>query len=154
MPPAPSRSTTSNGPIRVPAETFNPIPREFSSNLQDCATACHLSYRHTHGREVEMFAAAHMKKITFPARSRAAMVTAAFGVCLLAAAAPARADDPVLEWNNVAQQLAVVPALTPVQQIRAMAIVHVSVHDAVSAIAGGYAQYRSTGLAPAGATPE
>lgn len=100
-----------------------------------------------------MFTAAHMKKITIPARARAAMVTAAFGVCLMAAA-PARADDPVLEWNNVARQLAVVPALTPVQQIRAMAIVHVSVHDAVSAIAGGYAQYRSTGPAPAGATPE
>ena len=100
-----------------------------------------------------MSGAAHTRTITFSTRSRSALIAAVFGICLMAAA-PARADDPVLEWNNVARQLAVVPALSPVQQIRAMAIFHVSVHDAVSGVAGGYAQYRSTDPAPAGATPE
>ena len=57
------------------------------------------------------------------------LVIAALGACVLAVPAVARAGDPVMEWNNIARQLIVVPALSPVQQTRAMAIVHVAVHD-------------------------
>jgi hypothetical protein len=100
-----------------------------------------------------MFTTVH-KKTMFPARARVALVTAAFGVCVMAAPAPAGAADPVVEWNDVARRLAVVPALAPVQQIRVMTIVHVAVHDAVTAILGEYEQYQATGSAPAGASAE
>ena len=100
-----------------------------------------------------MFTAVH-RKPTFPAEKRLMLVTAAFSLCLVAAPASARAGDPVLEWNDVARRLAVVPAQAPVQQIRAMTIVHVAIHDAVNAITTEYEQYRPTGPALAGATPE
>lgn len=48
----------------------------------------------------------------------------------------ARATDPVMDWNDIARQLIVVQAFAPVQQTRAMAIVHVAIHDAVNAITG------------------
>jgi hypothetical protein len=83
------------------------------------------------------------------------LVTAALGLCVMAVPAPARAGDPVMEWNNIARQLIVLPALTPVQQTRAMAIVHVAIHDAVSGITGEYARYHPvSAAAPAGASPE
>jgi membrane-associated phospholipid phosphatase len=66
----------------------------------------------------------------------------------------AAADDPVLEWNAVAAQLTVVPALTPVQQTRVMAIVHVAVHDAVNGITGAYHTYKPAGSPPAGISAE
>jgi hypothetical protein len=66
--------------------------------------------------------------------------------------APALADDPVREWNDIARQLTVVPALAPVQQTRAMAIVQVAMHDAVNAITGKYARYNPVGPAPPGAS--
>ena len=93
-------------------------------------------------------------KSRYRTRARVALVSGAFGVCVLAAPASARADDPVLEWNDVARRLAVVPALAPVQQIRAMTVVHVAVHDAVAALTGEYEQYRPTGSAPTGASAE
>jgi hypothetical protein len=58
-----------------------------------------------------------------------------------------------MEWNDIAREWIVVPAFSSVEQTRAMAIVQVAVHDAVSAITGDYEQYRSTGAAPAGASP-
>jgi hypothetical protein len=78
------------------------------------------------------------------------------------AAVPAlAAADPVMEWNDIARQLVVVPALAPVQQTRAMAIVHLAMHDAVNEITGEYEQYveaRSGGRkrrhCPPGAAPE
>lgn len=74
---------------------------------------------------------------------------------MLSATAPAgAATDPVLEWNDIAQQFVVVPALAPVEQTRAMAIVHVAMHDAVNAITGEYKRYAKTPRVPAGATPE
>jgi FHA domain len=57
-----------------------------------------------------------------------------------------------MEWNDIARQL-VVP-LAPVQQTRAMAIVHVAMHDAVNAITGEYERYNPIGSAPAGASPQ
>ena len=93
-------------------------------------------------------------KNTHVRRGRAAIALGA--ACLLAMPATAAADDPVLEWNAIAVQLTLttVPALTPVQQTRVMAIIHVAVHDAVSGITRRYEQYRSVGAPPAGASPE
>jgi hypothetical protein len=88
------------------------------------------------------------------ARGRRAFVATAIGLCVLAAPALARAGNPVLEWNDIARRLVVVPALTPVQQTRAMAIVHVAVHDAVNAITREYALYSPTRRSAAGLSAE
>jgi hypothetical protein len=84
------------------------------------------------------------------------VTTAALIVCAIGVASPARAGNPVLEWNDVAQRMTVVPALTPVQQTRIMAIVHVAIHDAVNGITRKYEQYKrfrpdTPGLSPEGA---
>ena len=65
------------------------------------------------------------------------------------------AGDAVMEWNQIAvtRTLNAIPALAPVQQTRIMAIVQVSVHDAVSGITGQYETYSSPGTAPANASP-
>jgi membrane-associated phospholipid phosphatase len=60
--------------------------------------------------------------------------------------APGR--DPVMDWNDIAREFVVVPALTPVEQTRAMAIVQLAVHDAVNAITGRYERYASETLPP------
>lgn len=86
-------------------------------------------------------------------RALQTILPAAAALCLAIAPAAA-ADDPVLEWNLVASQLTVVPALSPVQQTRVMAIVHVAVHDAVNGITRVYEQYAPAGLPPAGASAE
>jgi membrane-associated phospholipid phosphatase len=80
-------------------------------------------------------------------------VIAALGVCVMAVPAAARAGDPVMEWNNIARQVIVVSARSAVEQTRAMAIVHVAVHDAVSGITGKFNRYHSTHVAPAEASP-
>ena len=69
---------------------------------------------------------------------------------------PAFPPDIIDEWNAEAARLSVLPAyaLSPVQQTRAMAIVQVSVHDAVNGITGKYDTYLSPGEAPDGARPE
>ena len=66
------------------------------------------------------------------------------------------ASDPVREWNLIAAAttLAATPALAPVQQVRAMAIVQVSVHDAVNAVSGDFETYQDLGAAPGGASIE
>ena len=81
------------------------------------------------------------------------LVTAGLGLCLLSSPAPAHANDPVLEWNQIAQEL-VVAAQSAVEQTRRMAIVHTAMHDAVSGITGLYEQYERTTGAPAGASAE
>ena len=68
--------------------------------------------------------------------------------------------DPVMEWNDIARQLVVVPAQSPIQQTRLMAIVHVAMHDAVSGVTGEYEQYvaarsgRKRRHCPPNASPE
>ncbi len=64
--------------------------------------------------------------------------------------------DVVTEWNQQAVTLTLLPASAqaPVQQTRTMAIVQVSVHDAVNGITRAFATYLSPGTAPAGASPE
>jgi hypothetical protein len=80
-------------------------------------------------------------------------------ICLLCATAPTargRVGNAVIDWNIIAASatLTASPALAPVAQARAMAIVQVAVHDAVNGITEEYDTYRDRGHAPGGATPE
>ena len=84
---------------------------------------------------------------------RTPRLIAAAGILSMLSTPAAAADDPVLEWNATAVQLTVVPALSPVQQTRVMAIVHVAVHDAVNGITRAYHQYKPSSP-PAGASVE
>lgn len=111
-----------------------------------------------------------IKKITAVVKSRqfvlAAIVLVVFAVSCARAAIvserktfavqPAQSGDVVAEWHREAVRLTLLPAsaLAPVQQTRAMAIVQVSVHDAVNGITREYETYASPGAAPAGASPE
>ena len=84
------------------------------------------------------------------------IVTTAVLWTLAVTLAPAHAQNPVLDWNRNAAQatLAATPAIPPAAQTRVMAIIQVSVHDAVNSITGKFALYRSHGAAPAGASVE
>lgn len=88
------------------------------------------------------------------ARAQQHVLTAVAWLCVIALPTPAWASNPVSEWNDHAREHIVVPALSPVQQTRAMAIVQVAIHDAVNAITRQYQRYRATEPPPAGASPE
>ncbi|MGD9561796.1 MAG: vanadium-dependent haloperoxidase [Pyrinomonadaceae bacterium] len=64
--------------------------------------------------------------------------------------------DVIAEWNQEAVRLATLPAsrLSSTAQTRPMAIVQVSMHDAVNGITREYRTYLSPGPAPDGASPE
>ncbi|HET7696653.1 MAG TPA: vanadium-dependent haloperoxidase [Vicinamibacterales bacterium] len=85
-------------------------------------------------------------------RSSAAMLFS------LAVSVPAAADpcSPVMEWNRNALQATTLttPPQGALVQIRSMAIVHVSMHDAVNGITGRYATYRPAAPAGPGASPQ
>ena len=55
--------------------------------------------------------------------------------------------DPVMEWNQIAvtRTLNASPAQAPVQQTRTMAIVQVSIHDAINGIVGRYRDLQFAG---------
>lgn len=78
------------------------------------------------------------------------------GVTLCSASVPTPVVDVVTEWNQQAVTLTLLPASAqaPVQQTRTMAIVHVSIHDAVNGITRQYATYLSPGVPPADASAE
>lgn len=65
-------------------------------------------------------------------------------------------EDVVAEWHREAARLTVLPAsnLAPVQQTRAMAIVQVSVSDAVNGLTKQYETYAPHGDAPVNASAE
>lgn len=63
----------------------------------------------------------------------------AFLVCSLSL--PARADV-IMEWNARADDLAAEQKLTPTQQARGMALLHVAMFEAVNAIEGRYQPYK------------
>ena len=97
----------------------------------------------------------------FPTRSRQARAraSAALAAALLsgAVAAPAEARQscsPVLQWNEYALQATVTAAQGPLPQIRSLAIVHASVHDALNAVQPTYDTYLSVTPAPAGASAD
>jgi hypothetical protein len=64
------------------------------------------------------------------------------------------ANDAVMEWNQFALAATTTAGQGAVPQARTMAIVQVSVHDAVNGITGAHGTYLDTGAAPAGASPE
>jgi PAP2 superfamily len=68
----------------------------------------------------------------------------------------ALANAVVTEWNQHAVAFTLLPAsaLSPVQQVRVMAIVQVAVHDAINGITRKYETYLSPGAAPENASPE
>jgi hypothetical protein len=70
------------------------------------------------------------------------------------APAPEETGDVVMEWNQQAVALALLPAsaLAPVQQTRVMAIFHLAVHDAVNGITGEYETYLSSSAPPENAS--
>jgi hypothetical protein len=83
--------------------------------------------------------------------------SSAGALVLLSVAANAAAGDtcsPVMEWNQNALKGTVTAAQGALGQIRSMAIVHASMHDAVNSITGEYKTYLPAGSAPAGASPE
>ena len=71
------------------------------------------------------------------------VATAVLVTSMLLTPVPARADNAVLEWNRIALAATVTAAQGPLPQIRTMAIVQVSVHDAVNAITCDYRTYLS-----------
>jgi hypothetical protein len=73
---------------------------------------------------------------------------------LMLTAIPAGASDAVMEWNQIALAASVTAGQGAVPQTRTMAIVHVSVHDAVNGITGEYKTYLSAGHGPSTASPE
>lgn len=79
-----------------------------------------------------------------------------FGVTLCPASIPPPVVDVVTEWNQQAVNLTLLPASAqaPVQQTRTMAIVHVSIHDAVNGITKEYATYLEPEAPPEGASAE
>ena len=79
------------------------------------------------------------------------LIVALILVPTLLRAAPANADDIVLKWNDIAARTAV--ATSPFNGARVLAIVQLSVFEAVNAITGDYEPYLSPATtAPAGAS--
>ena len=70
---------------------------------------------------------------------------AAVLVTMLATCPPAHASDAVIEWNEIALAATVTANQGPLPQIRSMAIVQISVHDAVNAITREYDTYLDIG---------
>ncbi|MBA3886961.1 MAG: vanadium-dependent haloperoxidase [Acidobacteria bacterium] len=73
---------------------------------------------------------------------------------VLATAAPATAGNPVTDWNVIAARKTIAFTTVPVEQTRLMAIVQISVHDAVNGITKAFEPYGRHGSPPAGASPE
>jgi hypothetical protein len=73
----------------------------------------------------------------------AVLVVTSFVTCRAAGA-----SDAVLEWNRIALAATVTAGQGPLPQVRSMAIVHVSVHDAVNAITRDFGTYLATGRRP------
>jgi hypothetical protein len=92
-----------------------------------------------------------MKKYQQLARALVATTAVAVGWSLTPAVA--RASNVVMEWNQIALAATATAGQGPVPQIRTMAIVQVSVHDAVNAITCDYQTYLSIRCGPWG-TPE
>ena len=88
-------------------------------------------------------------------RIRIGTAIAVLLACSPATSGAVSVGDAVLEWNQIAvtRTLNATPAQAPVEQTRTMAIVQVSVHDAISGITGQYETYSSPGPAPANASP-
>lgn len=69
-------------------------------------------------------------------------------------ASAADACSPVMQWNQIALDATAAAGQGALPQIRSLAIVHASMHDAVNAITGAYRTYLAASGVPAGASPE
>jgi hypothetical protein len=76
----------------------------------------------------------------------------ALGAALLATL-PAWAN-PILAWNEVAFKAVVDTRQSPVNGVRAMAVVHAAMFDAVNAIEPKYQRFKFNGTVPAGASAD
>jgi hypothetical protein len=75
-------------------------------------------------------------------------------VLALIGSAPALADNEVLRWNRVATEVTAAAKIDPLAESRILAIVQLSVHDAVNAIERRYEPYALTGAVDASAGRE
>jgi hypothetical protein len=121
-------------------------------NHQQLATPTPLSH-HPIGRTTELrpsddIASTRGRRPLGNAGSR--ITTTALLMGLLLTPVRASAADAVLEWNQIALSATVTAGQGPIPQIRTMAIVHVSVHDAVNAISCDYQTYLSIRCGPWG----
>src|SRR5438094_2190409 len=82
--------------------------------------------------------------------------SAAVLFCLSMAGTAGAGDtcSPVMEWNQYALQATMAAAQGALPQIRSMAIVHASMHDAVNGITGEYRTYLPAPAATVGASAE
>ena len=71
-----------------------------------------------------------------------------------AALSGAQTCSPLMEWNQVALDATVTARQGALPQIRSLAIVHISAHDAVNRITGRYRTYLDGDPAPAAASPD
>jgi hypothetical protein len=88
---------------------------------------------------------------------RSTLLLGTVGVLALLTAVPAgtvNGENAVLEWNRLALGATVTANQGPLPQMRSMAIVQVSMHDAVQAIAGDSDTYLPPGDPPNGASAE
>jgi len=97
----------------------------------------------------------HMGKGRSTARCVGSLVTAAALFLGMAPTSSATSvGDPVMDWNEIALAATVAAGQGAVPQIRSMAIVQVSVHDAVNGVTGEHETYLSAGPAPDGASAD
>src|SRR5262245_14146572 len=66
----------------------------------------------------------------------------------------ARAENEVLRWNRIATDALAAANTDPLTESRALAIVQLSVHDALNSIQARYATYGQSSGSGAGAAPE
>jgi hypothetical protein len=85
---------------------------------------------------------------------RRSIAAAVVFLATLVTCSAAHASDAVLEWNQIALAATVTAGQGPLPQIRSMAIVQVSMHDAVNAITRDYTTYLHRCRAPWGASPD
>ncbi len=83
--------------------------------------------------------------------ARSTPLTAVLVAASLALASPAALADAVTEWNAFAD---VLPLGPPPVRARAMAIMHVAMHDALNSIQAHYESYTDVPRARRGASPE
>jgi len=84
---------------------------------------------------------------------RAAWIAGA-AILMMATGAVAQSAQLVLDWNDELLQAVRVDKSPPPKASRTMAIVQVSIFDAVNALAGGFETYFDHGPAPGGASPD
>ena len=82
---------------------------------------------------------------------RFALLYAILALTLITSPFSAKADDTVMQWNEIMQRTVAVS--NPNFQARSAAIVQLAVYEAVNSILGEYAPYLGSIAAPADASP-